>query len=186
MQRQSENTGRARAYPVSDARRNSLGTARSMRRGKRMKTRAYPVSDAQCNRTGPVINTRICKQSLRIASLHIGTMTGKSRELADLVKTRRIDVMYRQETRWGGNKARELGDGCKLFYSGGKKARNGVGICVRDHQDKVLEVCCTSDRVMAAKIVLSDNVWTIVSAYAPQVGCDEGTKKMHSGMSWKQ
>ena len=46
MQRQSENTSRARAYPVSDARRNSLGPARSMRRGKRMKTRAYPVSDA--------------------------------------------------------------------------------------------------------------------------------------------
>ena len=46
----------------------------------------------------------------------------------------------------------------------------------RDHQDKVLEVCRTSDRVMAVKIVLSDNVWTIVSAYAPQVGCDEDTK----------
>ena len=56
-----------------------------------------------------------------------------------------------------------------------KKARNGVGICVRNHQDKVLEVCRTSDRVMAVKIVLSDNVWTIVSAYAPQVGCDENT-----------
>ena len=37
------------------------------------------------------------------------------------MKTRRIDVMCVQETRWGGNKARELGDGCKLFYSGGKK-----------------------------------------------------------------
>ena len=158
MQRQSENT--SRAYPVSDARRNSLGPAR---RGKRMKTRAYPVSDAQCNRIRPVINTRRCKQSLRIASLNIGTMTGKSRELADLMKTRRIDVCL-QKTRWGGNKAREPGDGCKLFYSGGKKARNGVGICVRDHQEKVLEVCRTSDRVMAVKIVLSDNVWTIVSA----------------------
>ena len=29
---------------------------------------------------------------------------------------------------------------------------------------------------MAVKIVLSANVWTIVSAYAPQVGCDEDTK----------
>ena len=57
-----------------------------------------------------------------------------------------------------------------------KKSRNGVGICVRNHQDKVLEACRTSDRVMAVKIVLSDNVWTIVSAYAPQVGCDEEKK----------
>ena len=80
--------------------------------GNTSRARAYPVSDAQSN------------QSLRIASLNIGTMTGKSRELADLMKTRRIDVMCLQETRWGGNKAREIGDGCKLFYSGGKKARN--------------------------------------------------------------
>ena len=54
-----------------------------------------------------------------------------------------------------------------------QKARNGVGICVRNHQDKVLEVCQSSDRMMAMEIMLSDNVWTIVSAYAPQVGCDE-------------
>ena len=40
----------------------------------------------------------------------------------------------------------------------------------------MLEVCRTSDRVMAVKIVLSDNVGTIVSAYAHQVGCDEDTK----------
>ena len=65
MQRQSENTSRATAYPVSDARRNSLGPARSMRRGKRMKTRAYPVRDAQCNHVGPVVNTRRCKQSFK-------------------------------------------------------------------------------------------------------------------------
>ena len=48
-----------------------------------------------------------------------------------------------------------------------KKSRNGVGICVRNHQYKMLEVCRTSDRVIAVKILLSHNVWTIVSAYAP-------------------
>ena len=36
-------------------------------------------------------------------------------------EARRLDVMCLQETRWGGNKAIEIGDGCKLFYSGGKK-----------------------------------------------------------------
>ena len=116
MHRQSENTSRARAYPVSDARCNRLGPARSRRRG--IQTRAYPASDAQSNRIGPAINMRRCKQSLRIVSVNIGTMTGKSRELADLMKTRRIEVMCLQDTRWGGNKDRELGDGCKLFYSG--------------------------------------------------------------------
>ena len=33
-------------------------------------------------------------------------------------------------------------------------ASNGVGICVINHQDKVMKVCRTSDRVMAVKIVL--------------------------------
>ena len=69
-----------------------------------------------------------------------------------------------------------MGGGCKLFYGGGKKARNGVGMCVRNHEDKVLGVCPTSDRVTALKIVLSKNVWTIVRAYAPQVGCGEDRK----------
>ena len=49
----------------------------------------------------------------------------------------------------------------------------------------MLEVCRSSDRVMAVKLVLSDNVWNIISAYAPQVGRDEDTK-MHSGMSWNR
>ena len=62
MHRQSENTSRARAYPVSDARCNRLGPARSRRRG--IQTRVYPASDAQSNRIGPAINMRRCKESL--------------------------------------------------------------------------------------------------------------------------
>ena len=64
-----------------------------------------------------------------------------------------------------------------------KEARNGVGICVRNHKDKVLEVRPSLDRVITAvKLVLSDNVWNFISAYAPQVGCDEA-QQMHTGMS---
>ena len=141
-----------------------------------MKTRAYPVSDAQCNHITPAINTRRCKQRLRIASLNIGTMTGKSRELADLMKTRRIDLMCLQETRWVETKPESLEMDANCSTVEAKKHEMELGYVSRDHQDKVLEVYRTSDRVMAVKIVLSDNVWTIVSAYAPQVGCDEDTK----------
>ena len=70
----------------------------------------------------------------------------------------------------------------KLFHRGDTT----VGIRVRHHQDKVLDVCRSSDRVMAVNLVLSDNVWTIVSPYAPRVGCDEDTNRIHtnSGMGW--
>ena len=40
-----------------------------------------------------------------------------------------MGVLCVQETRWKGNKARELGGDCKLFYSGADERRiNGVGI----------------------------------------------------------
>ena len=45
-----------------------------------------------------------------------------------------------------------------------------------DANCSTVEASRTSDRVIVVKIVLSDNVWSIVSADAPQVGCDEDTK----------
>ena len=52
-----------------------------------------------------------------------------------------------------------------------KKARNGVGICVRNHQDKVLEVYRSSDSVTAVKIVLSDNVWNTIKGALYIIWC---------------
>ena len=45
-------------------------------------------------------------------------MTGRGRELADLMERRKVGVLCVQETRWKGNKARESDGDCKLFYSG--------------------------------------------------------------------
>ena len=38
------------------------------------------------------------------------------------------DIMCVQETKWKGCKAREIGNGFKLFYTGSDGKRNGVGI----------------------------------------------------------
>ena len=38
---------------------------------------------------------------MKTATLNIGSLTGKSREIADMI-TRRSDIMYLQETRWTG------------------------------------------------------------------------------------
>ena len=37
-----------------------------------------------------------------------------------------------QETKWKGSKAKELGNGFKLFYIGEDGRRNGVGIILND------------------------------------------------------
>ncbi|XP_063611527.1 uncharacterized protein LOC134785169 [Penaeus indicus] len=101
---------------------------------------AYPISDAQEPRLTPVISeqglprqerARLKKpvQKIRVGTLNVGSLTGRSRELADVMERRKIGVLCVQETRWKGNKSREIGEGCKLIYSGANnQGRNGVGI----------------------------------------------------------
>ena len=45
------------------------------------------------------------KRSLiRVGTLNIGTMTGRGRELADLMERRNVDILCLQETKWKGVK----------------------------------------------------------------------------------
>ena len=52
---------------------------------------------------------------IRVGTLNIGTMTGRGRELADMMERRNVDILCVQETRWKGSKARNIGGGCKIF-----------------------------------------------------------------------
>ena len=63
-------------------------------------------------------------------------MTGKGRELADVLNRRRIDIACVQETRWKGSKAKELGEGYKLYYHGDTTNRNGIGIIVSQKMER--------------------------------------------------
>ena len=67
---------------------------------------------------------------MRIATLNIGTMTGKGREIVDMMERRKIDVACVQEVRWKSERAREVGDGYKIYYVGEQSGRNGVGVIV--------------------------------------------------------
>ena len=40
------------------------------------------------------------KIQLRVAKLNVGTLTGKGREVADLVERRELDILCVQETHW--------------------------------------------------------------------------------------
>ncbi|KAI5720850.1 hypothetical protein M8J77_012470 [Diaphorina citri] len=106
-------------------------------------------------------------------------MTGRGREVADLMARRRIQVLCVQETRWKGNSARELGDGFKLFYSGtDSRGRNGVGIVLdKEMKTKMRGINRRSDRVMSVKLQLDDMEINVLSTYAPQVGCDDEEKE---------
>uniref|UniRef100_A0A7I4Z257 SH3 domain-containing protein n=1 Tax=Haemonchus contortus TaxID=6289 RepID=A0A7I4Z257_HAECO len=77
-----------------------------------------------------------------------------------------------KETRWKGAKAREIGEGVKLFYNGEDTKRNGVAVAVADSlKDSVSAVIRISSRIMALRIDTKKGYWTIISVYAPQAGC---------------
>ena len=112
------------------------------------------------------------------ASWNVGSLTGKGKELVDEMKRRRIDIMGIQETKWGGNSARVLGNGYKVIYSGEVNKRNGVGVVVAEEWTKrVVSVDRVSDRLLAVKLVMGEELVVVISAYGPQTGCEEGEKE---------
>ena len=97
-------------------------------------------------------------------------MTGRGRELADMMERRNVDILCLQETKWKGSKARNIGGGCKLFYNGADGRKNGIGIVVREElAESFMEVKRVSNRLMAMKLEVKGFILNIVSAYAPQV-----------------
>ena len=67
-----------------------------------------------------------------MATLNLRSMTGRGQEGGDFMERRKINIMCFQETEWKGSKARQLGNGFKLFYIGEDGRRNGVGIILND------------------------------------------------------
>ena len=109
---------------------------------------------------------------MKVGTLNVGTMTGKGRELADMMLKRKVDILWVQETKWKGSKARNIGDGCKIFYHGEDGRRNGVGVILsEEYIGRVLEVKRVSDRMMYMKLDIDGVMMIVISAYAPQVGC---------------
>ncbi|ESN90789.1 hypothetical protein HELRODRAFT_182616 [Helobdella robusta] len=72
---------------------------------------------------------------LRLGTLHVGTLTGRSMEIAEMLDRRMIDICCLQETRWKSNGVCHINsdkEKYKLFWNGQKTAKNGVGIFVRE------------------------------------------------------
>ena len=107
---------------------------------------------------------------IRVGTFNIGTMTGRGKELADMMERRNVDILCLQETKWKGSKARNIGGGCKIFYSGADGRKNGIRIVLKEElAESVLEVKRVSDRLMAIKLEVNGSILNTVSAYAPQV-----------------
>ncbi|XP_059047897.1 craniofacial development protein 2-like [Achroia grisella] len=134
------------------------------------RTRAYPRGDAQGQHPATARNgqgllhhngrvqhkkqvQKIREVCMRCGSWNVGSMTGRGRELAEVLKRRRIKVACIQETKWKGAKAKEIGEGYKFYYVGSARKRNGVGIVLDNELKKcVIDIKRISDRIIAVKV----------------------------------
>ena len=176
------------AFPTCDALHRTPGAVIN-RQGQ---ARTSPVSDAPHRRPGVVksrqgfphfhgrvrVKKLVQENKLRLGSWNIGTLTGRGMELVDTMIRRRVNIVCLQETKWVGEKAKEIGTGFKLWYSGKVGNKNGVGIVVdKTLKDEVVEVRRVGDRLIRLKLVLGEVTLNVVSAYAPQVGLDDAIKR---------
>ena len=68
---------------------------------------------------------------IRVGSWNVGSLTGKLREIVDVAVRRHVHILCVQETKWKGQKAKEVeGTGFKLWYTGTAVNKNGVGILI--------------------------------------------------------
>ncbi|XP_078172001.1 uncharacterized protein LOC144566019 [Carex rostrata] len=109
---------------------------------------------------------------ISLGSSNVGTLTSKLREIVDTAIRRRVNILCVQE-------AKEVEDtGFKLWYTGKERNKIGVGILVdKSLKNGVVDVRRQGDRIILVKLVVGDKVLNVISAYAPQVGLSEATKK---------
>jgi hypothetical protein len=90
----------------------------------------------------------------------------------------RVNILYVQETKWKGQKAKEVEDtGFKLWYTGNTSTKNGVCIVLdKSLKDGVVDIKCQGDRIILVKLLFGDLVFNVISAYAPQIGLNESVK----------
>jgi exonuclease III len=91
---------------------------------------------------------------------------------------RRVNILYVQETKWKGQKAKEMKDtGFKLWYTGNTSTKNDVGIVLdKSLKDGVVDINHQGDRIILVKLLVGDLVFNVISAYAPQIDLNESVK----------
>ena len=111
---------------------------------------------------------------LKVGSVNVGSMQGKSEEIAEMACRRKLDICCLQETYWKGGGAKTIGyDDCwyKFFWVGCEEGVSGVGILVAEKWiNHVVEVRRVNERVMVLRLAIGRSVFNIVSVYAPQTG----------------
>jgi exonuclease III len=116
---------------------------------------------------------------LRVGTWNVGSLTGKLPEIVNIMIRRRVNILCVQETKWKGQKTKEVEDtGFKLWYTGTASNKNGVGIMLdKSLKDEVVDIKQQGDKIILVKLLVGDLVFNVISAYAPQIGLNESIKR---------
>jgi hypothetical protein len=106
---------------------------------------------------------------IRLGSWNVGSLTGMLRELVDTVIRRHINILCVQETKWTGQKVKEVENtGFKLWYTRKERSKNGVDILIdKSLKNGVVAVRRQGDKIIMIKLFFGDLVLNVISAYAP-------------------
>ena len=108
---------------------------------------------------------------LVIGTLNIVSLNGKVEEIIDMMQERKLNILGLSETKWKESGSKDLREGYKLWWSGGNKGFNGVGLIVSaSTKEAVLSVEFCSDRIIKMCIMIEGKPTEIIQCYAPQVG----------------
>jgi hypothetical protein len=143
----------------SDVVKNEQGSSHLTRRMRRVRKLAEP-------------------SRVRVVTWNIGSLTGKLREVVDTMIRRCVNIFCVQETKWKGQKAKEVEDtDFKLWYTGNTSTKNGVGIVLdKSLKDGVVDIKRQWDRIILVKLLVGDLIFNVISAYAPQISLNESVK----------
>ena len=114
------------------------------------------------------------QEKLCVATVNVGTLRGRATEVVETISRRNIDICCLQEVRWKGVGTKLLtgkDSHYKLFWVGYKEGNSGIGLLLAEKWiDKVIHINGVNERLMLLKILIGKQVFSAISAYAPQQG----------------
>jgi exonuclease III len=116
---------------------------------------------------------------IHLDSWNVESLSGKLRDLVDTVIRKHVNILCVQETKWTGQKAKEVENTCfKLWYTGKERSKNDIGILIdKSLKNRVIAVRRQGDKIIMIKLIFGDLVLNVIGAYAPQVGLSDDVKR---------
>jgi exonuclease III len=117
-----------------------------------------------------------------VSTINLVSLNGRIEEIIDIMKQQKLDIIGCSETKWKGNGAKDLREGYRLWWSGGKKGRNGVAFVTNEKSTiRVIDVENINDRMIKLKMDIGNEYMEIIQVYAPQVGREMQEKERFIG-----